>query len=346
MPWIALAFALDGEGLYDEAFAAVDSAMSLQPGAQIVAVRGAILIRSADFDGHERMARELLRSGGADAKESALWSLALAQRTQGRPREALETTRQLYSLAARPSASPADLAFPRLAEAQALFEAGHLREAASRFESIAEVEIVNQSIARNARHRAWLLTLAAAPYAELQDTTRLRTLADSVQHLGSLSAYARDQRLHHHIRGLLLRVQGRYAEAAAEFRKSLFSPVGGYTRTNLELARSLIATDQPDEAIAILEEALRGPVGAAGYYLTRTEIHELLAQALSTAGRNDEAVPHLRWVVAAWGDGEPEFAQRAERAQQKIGAGSDRIRQHGLPENRYLSVVRSGAEAQ
>jgi tetratricopeptide (TPR) repeat protein len=329
-PWVALAFALDAEGRYREALAAVDSAISRQPGEQHTAVRASILIRSAEFDGFERMSMEAFRSGGLAAKETALWQLALAQRTQGRPRDALETARQLLRLAARPSASPADLAFYRAAEAQALLEAGRAREAAALFEEIAEVEVVDESIARNARHRAWLLTHAATAYAELGDTVRLRILADSVQSLGALSAYARDQRLYHHIHGLSLRVRGRYAEAVTAYRNAIFSSVGGYTRTNLELARSLLEIGQPNEAIAILEEALRGPVGASGYYLTRTEIHELLAHALEEVGRSDESITHRRWVEAAWSNGEPEFAQRAALAKQGIGAGITVRRQHGL----------------
>lgn len=330
-PWIALAFALDAEGRYDEALAAVDSATARQPGNRYIDVRSSILIRAAAFDELEEMFRELLRSGGQETRATALWSLALAQRTQGRPREALNTVQQLYGLAAHRSEVPADLAFYQAAEAQALLEAGFAQEAAALFEGAADVEIVDHSRARNARHRAWLLTHAATAYAELGNTARLTALADSVEYLGGLSAYGRDQRLHHHIRGLLHRMEGRHAAAVDEFRKAVFSPSGSFTRTNYELARSLLEIGRADEAITVLEEALRGPVGSSGYYLTRTEIQELLATALIAAGRDADAVPHLRWVVAAWDDGEPPFRERAEAARRWLARGpiaaSDR--QHG-----------------
>lgn len=322
-PWVAMAYALDAQGHSGRALAALDSAIARQPGPHYIEIRGATLIRSAAFGELEEMVRERLRSGGQSTKEDALWWLALAQRTRGRPGEARQTVLQLQRLAALPTASPAELVFYFAAEAQALLESGRAHEAARIFERVAGVEIVNQSSARNARHQAWLLTHAATAYAELGDTARLHLLADSVQRLGALSAYGRDQRLHHHIRGLRLRLQGRHVEAAEEFRKSVFSPVSGFTRTNYELARALLESGHPDEAVATLEAALRGPIGATGFYLTRAEIHERLAQALIDAGRAREAVPHLRWVIEAWSEGEPPFAQRAEEARRRLASRPD-----------------------
>jgi DNA-binding SARP family transcriptional activator/Tfp pilus assembly protein PilF len=319
-PWIALGFALEGQGRYAEAMAATDSATIRQPANPATGVRTGILLRAGDFDDYERMLRELFRFGGLTAKEEALWYLALGLRTQGRMEEALETTRQHYRLTARPNASPAELISPRSAEAQALFDAGRTREAAASFEALAKMEFASESVARNARHRAWMLTHAATAHAALGDTSRLRLLADSVQHLGRLSAFARDQRLHHHIRGLLLQAQGRSDEAVAEFRSALFSPLSGYTRTNFELAQALLESGRPAEAIPVLEAALRGPVGASGYYLSRTEIHQLLARALEEAGREAEAIPHHQWVAAAWGRGDPVFRMRADQASQRISA--------------------------
>jgi DNA-binding SARP family transcriptional activator/TolB-like protein len=322
-PWIALAFALDSEGRTEEALAAVDSARQRQPGANYAEVRLTILSRAGAFAELEEVIRERFRAGGQAMKESALWSLALLQRTRGRPRDALETMHQLYRLAARPTTIPADLAFYQAAEAMALLDLGRAREAAALFERAAGVEIVNQSTARNARHQAWLLTHAAAAYAELGDTTRLEILADSIQRLGTLSAYGRDQRLHHHVRGLKLRVQGLHEAAIDEFRRAIFSPVAGYTRTNYELARALMETGRPEEAITTLEQALRGPIGASGYYLTTTELHELLARALISAGREADARHHLMRVYQAWRDGEPEYRVRAEEARQRLASRPD-----------------------
>lgn len=43
---------------------------------------------------------------------------------------------------------------------------------------------------------------------------------------------------------------GRAREAAERFRRALFSPVTGYTRTNYELARTLLSLGRPEEARA------------------------------------------------------------------------------------------------
>jgi tetratricopeptide (TPR) repeat protein len=318
-PWIALGYALEAAGRYAEALAAVDSATARQPGDLGIDIRTGVLLRAGDFEAYEQLTRELFRVGGPEAKKQLLWSLALGLRTQGRMEEALKAARQLVRLSGQPLASPVEVTMNRVAEAQALFDAGRAREAAALFEEIASVDIAAESTARNARHRAWNLTHAADAYALLGDTARLRALADSVERLGARSAFARDQRLHHHIRGLRLRLQGHSAEAVTEFRRALFSPVSGNTRTNLELARALLEDRRPAEAVPVLEAALRGPVGASGYYVTRTELHELLARALEEAGRVEEAVPHHRWVEGAWRRGEGEFRLRAEAASRRIG---------------------------
>jgi DNA-binding SARP family transcriptional activator/TolB-like protein len=322
-PWIALAFALDAAGRTEEALAAVDSAKQRQPGAHHAEVRQTILIRAGAFTELEEVIREQLRSGGQSMKVSALWTLALLQRTRGRPQDALEAVHQLYRLTARPTTIPADLASYQAAEALALLDLGRAREAAALFERAAGVEIINQSTARNARHQVWLLTHAAAAYAELGDTTRLQLLADSIQRLGTLTAYGRDQRLHPHVRGLKLRVQGLHEAAVEEFRRAIFSPVAGYSRTNYELAQALLETGRPEEAIATLEQALRGPIGASGYYLTTTELHELIARALISAGREAEARHHLMRVYLAWRDGEPEYRVRAEEARHRLASRPD-----------------------
>jgi tetratricopeptide (TPR) repeat protein len=165
-----------------------------------------------------------------------------------------------------------------------------------------------------------MLTHAASAYGAAGDTARLASLADSVESWGRLSAFARDQRLHFHLRGLLSAARGRHAEAVAFFRRAIYSPSDGYTRTNLELARELIGLGRAAEAIGILRSALHGPIQGSNLYVTQTEIHEMLANAFERAGARDSAAVHYRRVAAAWGNSDARFRARAMAALQKSGS--------------------------
>jgi hypothetical protein len=80
------------------------------------------------------------------------------------------------------------------------------------------------------------------------DTAELAALADSVESWGRGSACGQDPRLHHHIRALLFTARGQLEDAVAEYRASIFSPTGGYTRTIIELAKVLMRLNRPRDA--------------------------------------------------------------------------------------------------
>src|SRR5439155_1101027 len=80
---------------------------------------------------------------------------------------------------------------------------------------------------------------------------------------------------------------GHHEDAAREFRAAMHSPSLGFTRVNYELARCLLKLDRPQDAVAALQPALRGVVDASNLYITRTELHELLAQAFDRARMPD-----------------------------------------------------------
>jgi hypothetical protein len=94
----------------------------------------------------------------------------------------------------------------------------------------------------------------------------------------------------------------------------LFSLTDGFTRTNLMLARSLIELHRPTEAIAVLRPAIHGGVDGSNTYVSRTELHEALAQAFEQAGQRDSALVHWRAVESAWRLADPQFRDRYERA--------------------------------
>jgi hypothetical protein len=96
----------------------------------------------------------------------------------------------------------------------------------------------------------------------------------------------------------------------------------GYTRTNLELGRALLALGRPTEAAAAVAPALRGDLQASNYYVTHAELHETLAQAYEAAGQADSARAHYAWVASAWAASDPAFRVRAARARAKAARAS------------------------
>ncbi len=57
---------------------------------------------------------------------------------------------------------------------------------------------------------------------------------------------------------------------------------------------------------------------ASNFYLTHTEVRELLARAWDSAGRADSASAHYTWVARAWEHGDPSYARRAAAARERV----------------------------
>jgi len=93
------------------------------------------------------------------------------------------------------------------------------------------------------------------------------------------------------------------------------SPTYGYTRINYELGRSLLALRRPAEAIAVAQAALRGGIEGSNLYVTRTVLHELLAQLFDATGRRDSAAVHYAVVERAWRSADSSLRPRYEAAQ-------------------------------
>ncbi|HEY6853219.1 MAG TPA: hypothetical protein VI139_03145, partial [Gemmatimonadales bacterium] len=161
-------------------------------------------------------------------------------------------------------------------------------------------------------------TVAAAA----NDTVALRALVESVTVHARASAFGRDRRLPAYAWGLLLEHSGHLEAAADSFRAAVFSLNEGYTRVNLELARTLLALGRAPEAVPWLQAVLRGGIESSNYFLTRTDAHELLARSFAAAGRPDSARAHYAWVARAWAHAEPEFAGRISAARGYLGETS------------------------
>jgi predicted Zn-dependent protease len=97
----------------------------------------------------------------------------------------------------------------------------------------------------------------------------------------------------------------------------------GYTRTNVVLAQVLMRQRKPAEAIAVLQPALRGTLEASNYYVTRTELHDMLAQAwaqIPGAAARDSARAHSAVVVRSWDRADPIFSARVAAARSRLAA--------------------------
>jgi tetratricopeptide (TPR) repeat protein len=314
-PWLNLHALLSRDGRRDEAIEALRRAIEFEPGASDQQFRLAFTaITTDDYREADRLLLDRLHYGAPDARRDALWWLVITSRNEGRLRDALTFARRLSALADSTWSYEASLA-----TTQVLFEMGRHREAARLFDSLANEarSLADRGSGVVARNRAWRLTHSAASWAAVGDTSRLAPLADSIEAAAHLSAYGRDWRLPGHVRGLLWMARGQPARAAVELRGAIYSPTDGYTRTNLELGRVLLALGKPHEAVAILQPALRGPVDASNLYVTRTEIHELLAHAFAAAGQRDSATTHYRKVAGAWRDADRAFRARSAAAAKK-----------------------------
>jgi len=313
-PWMHLAETLGMEGHFEGAADAVRQWTAIDPTLGGAAHTHAYYYAQSErYDEAERLLRAQLVAG-AD-RPTLLWYLTIVLRDEGRLTEALESARGARADRNYPIA-PGTAPPSALHQGQVLFESGRYGAARALFDSTAGWAAPSQDEFQRARTKLWAMTHGADALAAAGDTTGLAVRADSIEMLSRLSAHGRDHRLHHHVRALLLRARGDTAGAIREFRAAIYSPNLGYTRTNLELGRLLLATGRPKEAVDVLQPALRGAIEGSNLYVTRTELHELLAQAYAGALMADSAAAHYRVVVRSWERADPMFHPRREVARQ------------------------------
>lgn len=323
--WVALADMLALRGKRDEALAALrnQERIGALPVSATDGLAAEIRIQLGAYEEADSILRRHLDTAPSPYRERLHWTLAISLLNQGRLVEALAMARRRRVLEA--ATVPAGSApYVALLEAQTLFEMGRYEAAAALFDSVARVPSPSDAPSARARHRAWALTHVATALAAAGDTTRLRALVDTVQLAGARSGYGRDHRLHHYVRGLLLTARGHDAQAIEAFSAAISSRNLGYTRANYEMARLLLAAGRPRDAVEVLQPSLRGSFEASNLYVTRTEIHELLAQAWNSLGSTpisrDSARVHYEAVAHAWRRADPPFATRAQAAARRLQA--------------------------
>ncbi|HEX5870905.1 MAG TPA: hypothetical protein VFY65_10835, partial [Longimicrobium sp.] len=319
-PYVLLTGVLEARGRPDQALAAYGAAIARGAMDQPEwTYRAQHLVRNGDHRAADALLRGQAASASRVERVEALWYLTISLRQQGRPADALGAIRRMRALHDR-LYSPWEAAGVIRHEGQVLLEMGDARGALARFDSAARLRPPNPFV--DTPPAVWVRVQMADAYARLGDTAALARLADDLQAVGARAAWAGDQRAHHYVRGLLWLARGDDRHAAAAFRRALESRTFGYTRINLELGRVLLRQGRPREAAELLEAALRGSLEASNLYVTRTELHELLARAWTAAGEPERAMPHLRAVDAAWSAAEPPFAARRARLLAEVGPSS------------------------
>lgn len=303
--WVYLATAIEYQGRFDEAVSVRRNAMALRPGDRVDLVYPArVHLRRGQHDRADPMFRQRMSEGPVAVAREASWYLIMSLRQQGRLREAIEIAREFND---------------SLSEAMVRLEMGHARVAAAFFEGQAAHLLVDTVVPRHDA-RIWRLAHAATARAAAGDTAALKSIADTIAALGVHTAAARNNKLRHYPLGLLYAARGDHHAAVRAFERSVNSLTNGYGRLNLELARSLLAINQPRRAVAVLEAGLRGPLDAGNYYVTHTDFRELLGAAYEAAAMPDSALVMYQRVLSAWNGADAVFDGRRANLQQRLAA--------------------------
>ncbi|MGH7694321.1 MAG: hypothetical protein ACRENH_05045, partial [Gemmatimonadaceae bacterium] len=259
------------------------------------------LILSERYDEAALRAQPMLDSPRVFEVGQGRWLNAILLRNQGRNDEALKL--------ARVGSTP-----DPLANGLITLESGDAKEAAAIFAVRVRRDESPFAPGIRARHLTWHNTLLGMALAAAGDTLAVRRLADIVENWGYRSNYGRDRRAHHYLRGMLLGAEGHDVEAAVELREAIHSRTHGFTRVNYELGKVLTRLNRPEEAVSVVRSALHGDIDGSNLYITRSELHELLAQAFDRIGQRDSTAVHYRAVVRAWEKADPPFHSRRQRA--------------------------------
>jgi DNA-binding SARP family transcriptional activator len=330
--WSALRDVVAREGRESDADDAERELVALDPKTDADVAAAIIAVHADELTEADHLLAQRIHYGSADAEETAMWWMVIVRRNQGRLTDALAVAHRFATLASPPPQTA------RIAEAQIAFEQRRFRDAANMFESLAALPPVPSPIEPGsvARHRSWFLTHAGTAWASAGDTARLAQLADEVEGSARLSAYGRDWKLPHYLRGLLWNARGDRVQAFREFQHSIWSATDGYTRANLELARASIGAGRAPEAAVLLQAALRGPIEASNFYVTRTELHELLARTFEAMGMADSAIAHYDVVAKNW-----QYADESFRARAAVAAAqSVKLRHSASADGPHAGIAR------
>jgi DNA-binding SARP family transcriptional activator/TolB-like protein len=273
-------------------------------------------LRYDDFEAANRACEDNLAASDSVQFGRYRWFCLIALREQGRYREAVALVRD-----GRLPKSRIVRRVPPFDDYQAAIidmEMGRGLAAADEFLAARRVlaDTAPQAEGTLARSTTWVMTLSATAAVAGGDTLPARRLVDSIEAFGRRSSYPRDPLLHHFVRGLLYSRAHHDDAAVQEYRAALQSPTFGYTRINYELGQSLLRLNRPTEAIPTVQAALHGGIEGSNLYITRTELHELLAQLFDATQQRDSAAAHYLVVERAWLSADPFLKRRYDAARQ------------------------------
>lgn len=304
-PWGALATVLEHTNRIDEAVDAVAKYEQLaQKSLGEYHARTLFLVKQGRFPEAEGYIERIYQSAThREDKENALWAEFILLRNMGRFREALMLADSFRTFNA--AAPRGERYWTAQARQIALFDLGRYDQAAALSDSAAMYPFGNTS-SRQARSIAGNLVFKLNNRAAQNDTAGVRVLADSIARIAPHSGFARDQRYTYYARGVYLRMLGRHQEAVEQLQKSLYSPLGGYVRANLELGRELLAVGRAREALYYLDAGMRGPLGASGLYSIQPELRSWRARAREALGDRAGALEDYERVVRDLARADPE----------------------------------------
>jgi len=254
-----------------------------------------------NYDRAEAALLPYLESPRSEELASSLWDETIILRNEGRLDEALKLN------AKHPAPQDMNLATAALDAGKPALSLEKLRARAN-----GDISFMPKTL--QARNHAWNSTLLAMALIAAGDTAHVRALVDTVEYWGRHSLYGRDQRAHQYLRGMLFVAQGKDNEAIPLLRAAIHSPTNGFTRVNYELGKALLRSNRPAEAIPVVRAALHGGIDGGNLYITRTELHELLAQAFDRTGNRDSTAFHYRAVATAWKRADARYQARRQVA--------------------------------
>lgn len=267
----------------------------------------------AFYLGHIARADSVLAMWMATARPDEMmdlyWIESQLRREQGRPRAAIAAMRESRR---RMAPFPYEVVY----QAQTYFDAGDFRAAEALWDSAARLP--NPVPSRAARGWTWSHALLVNALMAQGDTAKLLPIADSMRQLSLGSGFARDRRLEHYVQGLYWAAAGDDRRALAEFRESVWSYTAGYTRSNLELGRTLLRLGQPRDAALVCGSALRAEMSASAQYVSRGELHDCVGRGWLKAGERDSARVHLAQAAKQWANAEPGWAARRDSVVQLL----------------------------
>lgn len=279
--------------------------------------------RAGDFRTADQIARAEL-AGGAD-EESAwhgFWLLLISLRYQARWQEVIGLSERQRRTSPIDQGTIAHLRRLRQTEALVLFEAGRVDESIRILDSLSrgvDPRLPVNALGGRALMRILEFTMLAEAALAAGHIDLVVRAADSAEAWASRTDKLRERGIATHARALVRLGRGDTAEAMRLFERAIYSRTMGFTRSNYHLARLLMAQGEPRKAADLLSPALRGALDSQNYFLTHTEVRELLARAYARLGEPDSARIHWRWVAGALAHADSGALPRYQLASSYLG---------------------------